>query len=74
LNLNKKVRGERRPNPEPVRKILDAEKLLANVKLTQSLIVGKISEYLVVLSPSCKIQNDEQSQGIGCQQSCYVQN
>ena len=45
LNLNKKVRGERRPNPEPVRTILDAEKLLANVKLTQSLIVGKISEF-----------------------------
>ena len=45
LNLNKKMRGERKPNIEPVRIVLDAEKLLAGVKLTRSLIVGKISEF-----------------------------
>ncbi len=41
LNLNKKSRGERKPNLEPVRTIIDAEKLLSGVKLTRSLIVGK---------------------------------
>ncbi|XP_023320317.1 uncharacterized protein LOC111695291 [Eurytemora carolleeae] len=44
LNLNKKLRGERKPNLEPVKTRLDAEKLLSGVKLTRSLIVGKISE------------------------------
>ena len=44
LNLNKKLRGERKPNPEPVKARSDAEKLLSGVKLTRSLIVGKISE------------------------------
>ena len=44
LNLNKKLRGERKPNENPVKTIQDAEKLLTNVKLTRSLIVGKISE------------------------------
>lgn len=45
MNLNKKVRSERKPNLEPVKTILEAEKLLANVKLTRSLIVGKNSEF-----------------------------
>ena len=45
LNLNKKNRGERKPNLEPVRNIDDAEKLLSSVKLTRSLIIGKISEF-----------------------------
>ena len=45
LNLNKKNRGERKPNLEPVKTIIDAEKLLSNVQLTRSLIVGKISEF-----------------------------
>ncbi len=44
LNLNKKLRGERKPNPEPVKTRVDAEKLLNGVQLTRSLIVGKISE------------------------------
>ena len=44
LNLNKKLRGERKPNPEPVKTMLDAERLLSGVKLTRSLIVGKILE------------------------------
>ena len=43
LNLNKKLRGERKPNPEPVKTRVDAEKLLNGVQLTRSLIVGKIS-------------------------------
>ena len=45
LNLNKKRRGEKKPNLEPVRTIQDAELLLASVKLTRSLIIGKISEF-----------------------------
>jgi len=44
LNLNKKLRGERKPNEKPVKTIQDAEKLLTSTKLTRSLIVGKISE------------------------------
>ena len=44
LNLNKKMRGERKPNLEPVKTVSDAEPLLNGVKLTRSLIVGKISE------------------------------
>ena len=45
LNLNKKVKGEKKPNSEPVRTVLDAEKLLENVQLTRSMIVGKISKF-----------------------------
>ena len=45
LNLNKKRRGEKKPNLEPIGTIQDAENLLANVKLTRSLIVLKISEF-----------------------------
>ena len=45
LNLNKKRRGEKKPNLEPVRTIKDAENLLSGVMLTRSLIVGKISEF-----------------------------
>jgi len=45
LNLNKKSRGLRKPNLEPVKNVDDAEKLLSSVKLTRSLIVGKISEF-----------------------------
>ena len=44
LNLNKKLRGERKPNENPVKTTMDAERLLTGVKLTRSLIVGKISE------------------------------
>ena len=45
LNLNKKRRGEKKPNLEPVRTIKDAENLLSGILLTRSLIVGKISEF-----------------------------
>ena len=44
LNLNKKLRGERKPNVEPVKTVIDAERLLSGVKLTRSLVVGKVSE------------------------------
>ena len=40
LNLNKKLRGERKPNIEPLKTTMDAERLLTVVKLTRSLIVG----------------------------------
>ena len=45
LNLNKKKRGEKKPNPEPVRTVKDAENLLSGILLTRSLIVGKISKF-----------------------------
>ena len=45
LNLNKKKRGEKKPNLEPVKTVLDAERLFSGVLLTRSLIVGKISEF-----------------------------
>ena len=45
LNLNKKLRGERKPNEKPVKTTMDAKRLLTGVKLTRSLIVGKISEF-----------------------------
>ena len=48
LNLNKKKRGEKKHNPEPVRTLKDAEKLLSGVLLTRSLIVGKISEFFLI--------------------------
>lgn len=44
LNLNKKLRGERKPNTEPIRTTIDLERLLTGIKLNRSLIVGKISE------------------------------
>ena len=45
LNLNKKKRGKKKPNLEPVRTVKDAENLLSGILLTRSLIVGKISEF-----------------------------
>ena len=45
LNLNKKVRGEKKPNLKPVKTILDAENLLENVQLTRSMIVGNVLEF-----------------------------
>ena len=45
MNLNKKKRGEKKPNLEPARTVMDAERLLSNVLLTRSLIVGKISQF-----------------------------
>ena len=43
--MNKKQRGEKKPNSKPVKTVLDAEVLLSSVKLTRSLVVGKISEF-----------------------------
>ena len=45
LNLNKKVRREKKPNPKPVKTVLDAEVLLENAQLTRSMVVGKVSEF-----------------------------
>ena len=39
LNMNKKRRGEKKPNLEPVRTVRDAENLLASVKLTRSFLI-----------------------------------
>ena len=44
MNLNKKVRGEKKPNTQPICTITDAERLLSGTLLTRSLIVGKILE------------------------------
>ena len=48
LNLNKKQRGNKKPNLEPVKRILDTKKLLTCVKLTQSMIVGKVSDFFIL--------------------------
>ena len=47
LNLNNKVRGEKKPNPKPVKTVLDAEVLLENAQLTRSVVVGKVSEFFI---------------------------
>lgn len=45
LNLNKKVRGEKKSNPVPIKTVLDAEILLGKIQLTMSMVVGKVSEF-----------------------------
>ena len=45
VNLNRKQRVEEKPYPELVKTKVDAEKLLISVQLSQSLIVGKMSEF-----------------------------
>jgi len=57
------MRGDRKPNLEPVRTVLDAERLLVGIKLTQSLIVGKMSkeiEKVEVEELICGISSDEE--------------
>ena len=44
LNLNKKSRGEKNPNPFPIRNQNAAEKLLRDVKVTRRMVLGKVSE------------------------------
>ena len=44
LNLNKKSRGEKKPNPFPIKNQDDAEKLLRDVKVTRRMVLGKVSE------------------------------
>ena len=44
LNMNKKVRGARKPNETPIITVNDAIKLLEPIKLTRRLIISKISE------------------------------
>ena len=44
LNLNKRVRGARKPNELPVTTRKDAEKLLSSVKITRRVAVAKVAE------------------------------
>ena len=44
LNLNKKVRGSKKPNLTPVNSREDAEKLLNSVILTRRTILSKVAE------------------------------
>ena len=46
VNLSKKVTGVKKPDPELVEIVCDAESLLEKVKLTRSMIVGKVSEFV----------------------------
>ena len=45
LNMNKKRRGEKKPNVNPVQSISDAEKLLATISLTRRMILAKVAEF-----------------------------
>ena len=45
LNLNKKVRGSKKPNLVPVSKREDAEKLLKTITLTWRTILAKVAEF-----------------------------
>ena len=45
LNLNKKVRGAKKPNDSPVVTCEDAVKLLSSVTITKRLVVSKVSEF-----------------------------
>ena len=44
LNLNKKIRGSRKPNVLPINSREDAETLLRSVKLTRRTILSKVAE------------------------------
>ena len=44
LNLNKKIRGAKKPNLSPVITREDAKELLAPIQLTKRIVVSKISE------------------------------
>ena len=45
LNLNKKIRGGKKPNETPVITRKDAEKLLTSISITKRLVVSKVSEF-----------------------------
>ena len=45
LNLNKKVRGAKKPNDSPVVTREDAVKLLSSVTITKRLVVSQVSEF-----------------------------
>ena len=44
LNMNKRVRGAKKPNEFPVITREDATKLLASIKITKRIVVSKVSE------------------------------
>ena len=44
LNLNKKIRGSKKPNLTPINSRADAEKLLRSVILTRRSILSKVAE------------------------------
>ena len=44
LNLNKRIRGAKKPNESPVTSIQDAEKLLQPISITRRQIISKIAE------------------------------
>ena len=44
LNLNKKIKGAKKPNLSPIITREDARKLLAPIQLTKRIVVSKISE------------------------------
>ena len=45
LNLNKKIRGAKKPNETPVVTREDAGKLLSSISITKRLVVFKVSEF-----------------------------
>ena len=45
LNLNKKIRGVKKPNKNPVVTREDAEKLLIPITITKRLVVSKVSKF-----------------------------
>ena len=44
LNLNKKIRGSRKPNEAPITTRKDAEKLLNSVSISRRMAVSKVAE------------------------------
>ena len=44
LNLNKKIRGAKKPNTFPITTIKDARRLLSPIKITKRIVVSKVSE------------------------------
>ena len=45
LNMNKKRRGEKKPNETPIKTMTDAENLLAKTNLSRRLILAKVAEF-----------------------------
>ena len=45
LNFNPKVRGAKKPNPEPIKTEEDATQLMKGVKITRRVVVSKVAEF-----------------------------
>lgn len=45
LNVNKKIRGVRKPNTEPITSVGDAIRLLKATKITRRMVMAKIAEF-----------------------------